>query len=138
MRRLRAWWLRMLGISRDSSREQEMADEIESHIQMQAEENEHAGMSPGEARRKAILKMGGAERTRQAYRERDTLPLIENLLQDLRFAFRQLAKNPGFAVTAIVILTLGIAASVALFAFVDAALAEAAALCAAEPAGSGV
>ena len=75
-----------------------------------------------EARRRAILKLGGVERTRQAYRERDTLPLIENLLQDLRFAFRQLVKNPGFAVTAILILTLGIAASVALFAFVDAAL----------------
>jgi hypothetical protein len=122
MRRLRAWWQRMLGIARDSSREREMADEIESHIQMQAEENERAGMSAQEARRRAILKLGGVERTRQAYRERDRLPLLENLLQDLRFAFRQLAKNPGFAVTAVLILTLGIAASVALFAFVDAAL----------------
>jgi predicted permease len=99
-----------------------MADEIESHIQMQAEENQRAGMSAEEARRRAILKIGGVERTRQAYRERDTLPLIENLLQDLRFAFRQLVKNPGFALTAILILTLGIAASAALFAFVDAAL----------------
>jgi predicted permease len=99
-----------------------MSDEIENHIQMQAEENQRAGMAPQEARRRAILKMGGLERTRQAYRERDTLPLIENLLQDLRFAFRQLGKNPGFAVTAVLILTLGIAASVALFAFVDAAL----------------
>jgi macrolide transport system ATP-binding/permease protein len=122
MRGLRAWWQRMRGLARGASREQEMSEEIESHIQMQAEENQRAGMSPMEARRNAILKLGGAERTRQAYRERDTLPLIENLLQDLRFAFRQLAKNPGFAVTAIVILTLGIAASVALFAFVDAAL----------------
>lgn len=122
MRQLRAWWRRLRGLARDSSREQEMLDEIESHIQMQMEENERAGMSPQEARRRAILKLGGAERTRQAYRERDTLPLIENLLQDLRFAFRQLAKNPGFAVTAILILTLGIAASAALFAFVDAAL----------------
>ncbi|MFL6427424.1 MAG: ADOP family duplicated permease [Acidobacteriaceae bacterium] len=122
MRRLRAWWRRMLGMTRDSSREREMSDEIESHIHMQAEENERAGMSPQEARRAAIMKLGGAERTRQAYRERDTLPLVENLLQDLRFAFRQLTKNPGFAVTAILILTLGIAASVALFAFADAAL----------------
>ena len=122
MRGLRAWWRRMLGVARDSRREQELTDEIESHIQMQTEENVRAGMSPEEARRRAILKLGGAERTRQAYRERDTLPLIENLLQDLRFAFRQLTKNPGFAVTAIVILTLGIAASVALFAFADAAL----------------
>ncbi|HEY1964011.1 MAG TPA: ABC transporter permease [Acidobacteriaceae bacterium] len=112
----------MRGLSRDSSREQEMSDEIESHIQMQAEENQRAGMSAEEARRRAILKIGGVERTRQAYRERDTLPLIENLLQDLRFAFRQLVKNPGLALTAILILTLGIAASAALFAFVDAAL----------------
>jgi predicted permease len=112
----------MRGLTRDVRRDQEQADEIECHIQMQAEENQRAGMPPMEARRRAILKMGGVERTRQAYRERDTLPLIENLLQDLRFAFRQLAKNPGFAVTAIVILTLGIAASAALFAFVDAAL----------------
>jgi macrolide transport system ATP-binding/permease protein len=118
----RASWQRLLGLSRDARRDQEQADEIESHIQMQAEENERAGMSATEARRRAILKMGGVERTRQAYRERNTLPLIENLLQDLRFAVRQLMKNPGFAVTAILILTLGIAASVALFAFVDAAL----------------
>jgi predicted permease len=99
-----------------------MNDEIESHIEMQAEENERAGMSPAEARRRAILKLGGAEHTRQAYRDRDTLPLIENFLHDLRFAFRQLGKNPGFALTAILMLTLGFAASIALFAFVDAAL----------------
>ena len=122
MRQLRAWWQRMRGMARDSSREREMADEMESHIQMQAEANERAGMSPAEARRNALIKSGGIEQAKQAYRERDTLPLIENLLQDLRFAFRQLVKNPGFAVTAILILTLGIAASVALFAFVDAAL----------------
>ena len=122
MKQLRAWWQRMRGLARDSSREQEMTDEIESHIRMQAEENERAGMSPVEARRAAIHKLGGLEPTRQAYRERDTLPLIENLLQDLRFALRQLAKNPGFAMTAILMLTLGIAASAALFAFVDAAL----------------
>jgi predicted permease len=112
----------MRGLNRDMRREQEMVEEIESHVQMQAEANERAGMTAAEARRQAILKIGGVERTRQAYRERDTVPLIENLLQDLRFAMRQLRKNPGFAVTAIVILTLGIAASVALFAFVDAAL----------------
>src|SRR5579875_2310314 len=114
---LRAWWQRVLGLARSSSREQEFADEIESHIAMQAEENERAGMPASEARRRAILKLGGVERTRQAYRERDTVPVIENLLQDLRFALRQLVKNPGFAVTAILILTLGIGASVALFAF---------------------
>jgi macrolide transport system ATP-binding/permease protein len=122
MQKLRAWWRRVLGLGRDSKREQEMVDEIESHIQMQAEENERTGMSTEEARRRAILKLGGAERTRQAYRERDTLPLVENALQDLRFALRQLGRNPGFTMTAVLMLALGFAASVALFAFVDAAL----------------
>jgi macrolide transport system ATP-binding/permease protein len=122
LRELRAWWLRLRGMRRGSRREQELAEEIECHVQMQAEENQRAGMAPGEARRAAILKLGGLEHTRQAYRERDTLPVLENFLQDLRFARRQLAGSPGFAVTAILILSLGIGASVALFAFVDAAL----------------
>src|SRR5690349_10085039 len=112
MRHLRSWWQRIRGIGRDSRREQEITDEIESHIQLQAEENERAGMDPAEARRRAILKLGGAERTRQAYRDRDTLPLVENFLQDLRFSFRQLGKNPGFTATAVLMLTLGFAASV--------------------------
>ncbi len=122
MRQLRAFWSRLRGLGRDSQREQEMADEIESHIQMQTDDNQRAGMTAEEARRQAILKLGGLEPTRQAYRERDTLPWIEHGMQDLRFALRQLAKNPGFALTAILMLALGIAASVSLFAFVDAAL----------------
>lgn len=122
LRELRAWWLRFRGLRRDSRRERELAEEIECHVQMQAEENQRAGMMPDEARRAAILKLGGLEHTRQAYRERDTLPLLDNFVQDLRFARRQLAGSPGFAVTAILILSLGIGASVALFAFVDAAL----------------
>ena len=59
MRGLRAWWERMRGLGRDTERnlrrEQEMSDEIESHIQMQAEENQRAGMTQQEARRRAIL-----------------------------------------------------------------------------------
>lgn len=50
------------------------------------------------------------------------MPLLDHVLQDICFAFRQLRKNPSFAVTAIVVLALGLAASVSIFAFVDAAL----------------
>src|SRR5438874_12752756 len=58
-------------------------------------------------------------------RSRDVVAFrLESVLQDLRFAVRQLRKNPGFAVTAIVVLALGMAASVAIFAFVDAALLQ--------------
>jgi predicted permease len=62
------------------------------------------------------------EPTKEAYRDRSTVPFLENLLQDTRFAIRQLRKNPGFTATAILMLALGICASVAIFAFVDAAL----------------
>ncbi len=89
---------------------------------MQIEDNLRSGMTPEEARRAALLKLGGVEQTKQAYRERGTVPFFESVWQDLRFALRQLVKNPGFAFTAIFVLALGMGASIAIFAFVDAAL----------------
>ena len=122
MRRLRGWMLRLAGLLPNARREREFADEIEGHLQMHIDDNLRAGMTPDEARRDAILKLGGVEPTKEAYRDRSTIPFLDNLAQDLRFAFRQLRKNPGFTATAIFILALGMCASVAIFAFVDAAL----------------
>jgi len=68
------------------------------------------------------LRLGGVESTKQAYRERGTVPFFADLVQDLRFAVRQLGKNRGFAATAIAMLALGLCANLAIFAFVDAAL----------------
>jgi macrolide transport system ATP-binding/permease protein len=116
-----AWW-RLSGLFGRQKRERELADELESHLQMHAEDIVNAGMNADQARRRARLELGGVEKTKQAWRERDTVPWIENLLQDVRFAARQLRLNPGFALTAVLMLTLGIGASVAIFAFVDAAL----------------
>jgi macrolide transport system ATP-binding/permease protein len=124
MRGLRALWSRVSGLFGDARREREFAEELESHLQMHIEDNLRAGMSAEEARREAALQLGGVERTKQAYRERSTLPLVESLLSDLRFAIRQLGRNRGFAVVAIVVLALGIGVSVAIFGFVDAALLE--------------
>ena len=122
MKPLRAWMLRLAGIFRRDQREHELAAEMESHLQLHTDDNLRSGMSPAEARRDAMLKLGGVELTKQACRERDRFLLLEHLSQDLRFAIRQLVKNPGFAWTAILILSLGMGASVAIFAFVDAAL----------------
>ncbi len=122
MKSLRAWLNRLTGIFSNQRREQEFAAELEGHLQLHIDENIRSGMTPDAARRDAILKLGGLEPTRQAYRERGTLPFLETILHDLRFALRQLVKNPGFTLTAILMLTLGIGASVAIFAFVDAAL----------------
>jgi macrolide transport system ATP-binding/permease protein len=122
MKKLRTWLLRGAGIFSKNRREDEFAAEIEAHLRMQIDDNLRSGMPPEEARRAAHLKLGGVEQTKQAYRERGTMPLVESVWQDLRFTFRQLTKNPAFAVTAIVVLALGLGASVAIFAFVDAAL----------------
>jgi macrolide transport system ATP-binding/permease protein len=124
MKRLRAWLLRLAGMLPSERREQELADEIEGHLQMHFDDNLRAGMSPERARREAILKLGGIESTKQVYREGRTIPFVENLLQDTRFAIRQLRKNPGFTATAVLMLALGMCASVAIFAFVDAALVK--------------
>ncbi len=124
MRRLRALRRRVAGLFGSAQRERELTDEIDSHLQMNIDDNLRAGMTPQEARRQAMLQLGGVEKTKQTYRERGTLPLVEDVLGDLRFALRQLVKHPGFAATAIVVLALGIGVSVAIFGFVDAALLE--------------
>ncbi len=96
--------------------------ELASHLELHIEDNVRAGMAPEEARRQALMKLGGIDQTRQAWRDRSTVPWIESLLQDARFATRQLRQNPGFAIIAVLVLSLGIAASTAIFSFVDAAL----------------
>ena len=122
MKHLRAWFLRLYGIFPDRRREHEFAEELESHLQMHVDDNLRLGMTPEQARREAILKLGGVEQTKEAHREQRAIPFTEHVVQDLRFATRQLLKNPGFACTAILVLALGMSASVAIFAFVDAAL----------------
>ncbi len=122
MRQLRAWLLRFKGLFLKDARERELADEIESHLQMHIDDNIRSGMSPQEARRVAVMRLGGVEQAKEAYRDRSTIPFLESVVQDLRFTLRQLRKNPAFTVTATAMVALGIGASVAIFAFVDAAL----------------
>lgn len=122
MKRLRAWLLRLGGVLPNGRRERELEAEIQAHLQLHTDDNLRSGMTLEEARREAVLRLGGVESTKQAYREGSTIPLLGNFLQDVRFAVRQLRKNSGFTCTAVFMLALGICASVAIFAFVDAAL----------------
>ena len=124
MRRIRAWFFRMAGLFREEKRERELAAEMESHLQMHIDDNLRAGMTAEEARRQAQMKLGGIEQTKEAYRERRGLPMLETFLQDLRFAARMLRKN--LSVTTIVVLTLalGVGANTAIFGLVNGLLLQ--------------
>jgi macrolide transport system ATP-binding/permease protein len=122
MKSLRALMMRVAGMFSREQRGVGFDLELQNHVELQVEENMRAGMKPVEARRAALMKLGGLEKTRQAYSERGTVPFLETLMQDLRFAVRQLRKNPGFTAVAVLMLMVGVAASTAIFAFVDAAL----------------
>jgi len=89
-----------------AQRERELADELDSHLQMHIDDNLCAGMTPEQARRDAVLRLGGVETTKQAYRERRTLPRWRTCC--VTFVCSAAAeKNPGFTVTAVMMLALG-------------------------------
>jgi putative ABC transport system permease protein len=120
MKFLRAWWMRLFGVFGSTRAERELSAEIESHLQLHIDDNVRAGMSPQEARRRAVMALGGVERTKEEYRDRRGLPAFESLVRDLRYGVRTLIKSPGFAVSGVLILGLGIGVNSAIFTVVNA------------------
>jgi predicted permease len=124
MRRLRAWFSRLGEVFGRRRREQDFSAEMQSHLELHIEENVRAGMSPAQARREANMKLGGVEPTKEAYRERRGLPMLETFLQDLRFAARMLRKNLGVTVIVVLTLALGVGANTAIFGLVNGLLMQ--------------
>jgi hypothetical protein len=120
--KIRAFGIRLWRTLRPSGDVGELDQELEVHIAMQTEAGVQGGLDVAEARRQALLKLGGAEQARQAQRERAGLVWLENLAQDLQYGMRTMLRAPGFAVTAILTVGLGIGACTAIFSLVNAVL----------------
>lgn len=102
--------------------DREIDAELQSHIAMRIEDGIAAGMSPEEARRDALRRFGNPTVTRERVAAVDITLALENVLRDIHYALRQLLKRPGFAITAIVTLALGIGANVVVFSALNALL----------------
>jgi predicted permease len=98
----------------------DLDQEVHSHLEMLIEENIRAGMPPQAARRAARIELGGVEQVKEQVRQARTGAFFESLLQDFRYALRTLRKSPGFALTAVLILALGVATNVIVFGVLQA------------------
>jgi putative ABC transport system permease protein len=122
MRFLRRFFIRLSNFTTGRRADQRLQEEIAEHLALQTEENLRAGMSPAEARRQAALKLGAAQAIREQHNAEHSLPLAENFLFDLRFAFRMLHRSRGFSLIAIATMALGVGATTAIYSVIDATL----------------
>ncbi len=120
-------WVRILisrcaGFFGKGKLDEDLDEELRTHIDFAVEENVRRGMSEQEARTNALREFGGMTQTREQYRIQRGLPILETMLQDIRFGFRQLSKSRGVAATSILTLAFGIGATTSIFSVVKAVL----------------
>ena len=119
MWRLRQSLMRVFSFLRVRKAEDELDREVRAHLALLADDYENRGMSPAEARTAARRALGGVEQTKELHRDQRGFPLLNSVWQDLRYAGRTLSQAPGFSLSVIASLSIGMAAVVAAFAFIN-------------------
>jgi hypothetical protein len=119
---LREAFNRIRSLFRKDPLDQDLNQEMASHLEMAVEENIRRGMSAEEAQRQALVRFGGIQQSLELHRESRGLPWLDVLTQDLRFTLRTLKRDYGFTTVAVLIVALGIAANITVFSVVNTIL----------------